>query len=291
MVRPSKSRNVASAFWSNTRPLAYAATVPRKGLTSGALPPSTASNAASGAFFRTSRFNTVSASGAGSKRKLFGALPPLSSHSVAKAPAKRFISGVSAPTITTFCAASSRMRRAIVRASLSTARENVNRRGRARRRVVGLIERKRPRQVELRLRDDLEIVANQRSHDDLGAGCPRGLERAEHAVLGVRNDDVRRASAGGRRDESGAHGFRGARIGGHIERQYDGDVDRWPRRLQDGNGGPAGSGALSLAAGVCAVENAAATASARNASHLASVLRARQCGKADSDAIMETGRA
>ena len=51
---------VASAFWSNTKPLAYAGTVPRKGLTSGALPPSTASNAASGAFFRTSRFNTVS---------------------------------------------------------------------------------------------------------------------------------------------------------------------------------------------------------------------------------------
>jgi len=66
----------------------------------------------------------------------------------------------------------------------------------------------------------------------------------------------------------------------------------------DGRGGcgtgtaaSAGSGAGSLAAGVCAVENAAATASIRNASHLTGALRARQCGKAVSDAIMETGRA
>ncbi len=223
-----------------------------------------------------SRRIEVIATGLPSNRYAPGALPPAIVHSAANAVANRLSSGVSALMTTTpgaggtpadpACAASAPSRRAITpRVALDRQRERVEARhgGGA---FVELVERDRVRKLGRHRRDDLDVVAHQRSDDHLGAGRAGGLDGGQHAVLAVRVD-LRAQAAAGRfrgRQEARADGVGGARVRGRVERQHQRDVDGG-RRGGGFRGGRRRSPA-SLAGGVCATENAAAMANARLAS-------------------------
>jgi hypothetical protein len=131
------------------------------------------------------------------------------------------MSGVSAPTTATRGAPfSSHAPRDEPRVAFDRQRERVQLRKR-RRAVLQLIERHREGKVERELGDGLDVVAQQRPHDDLHAARACVLERGEHAVFAMRDHDeaVRVAGGTGCREESGPHGFGRAREGFHIERQ------------------------------------------------------------------------
>ena len=106
------------------------------------------------------------------------------------------------------------------------------------------------------LRDDLEVVAHQRTDDHLRAGArarPRTAE--QHAVFAVRDDDaVAVAGGAGCGQEAGTDGLGGSRIGRRVEREDQRYRRAGPRRGVAGAGigaaGPQRSPRATLPTGV-----------------------------------------